>query len=308
MKWLARYAAHCGVTTAPGKTFEQTIRARFPSAAWRLVCRGRREDFLPILRSRHLTLDDLVLYATRIQADGWKVAPPGIVLAYLLRESHLHYDKPSKIPADSHDLDLLWVAGHAPGVTWAELSLVGNWTAGNHGAFHRKQQWSTIVEKARRWKAEAQLTTGRLGDSAWYFYCGPQAWWGFEFVPLGTGLEVWREGMAMSNCLYRLRWECRRTGGSRFFSIRRSGKRFATLELVFDPPDLTSRGLEALFGRWRFQDCRQRFNKLPGPHLKSMCERFAWQYTIWSRRPGRAMPETFAHRIQLAQIVDRREK
>lgn len=303
MKWLARYAAHCGITPAAGKTFEQTVRARFPLAAWRLVCRSRREDFLPILRSRHFTLDDLVLYATRIQADGWKVAPPGIVLAYLLRESHLYFDQPSKIPSKSRDLDLLWVAGNASRVTWAELSLVGNWVGGRHGDFHRKQRWHTLVAKARRWKAEAQLTTGRQADSAWHFFCKSQSWWGYEIVPLSTGLEVWREGMAMSTCLYRLRWECQRTGGSRFFSIRRAGKRFATLELVFDPPNGSSRGQEALFGRWRSQDCRHRFNKLPDHHLQAMCERFAWQYTLWSRRPGRAMPETFADQIRPARVA-----
>lgn len=300
MKWLARYAIHCGVTPLPGKTLDQTIRARFPLAAWRLVCRSKREDFLPILRNRHFTLDDIVTYATRIHADGWKIAPPALVLNYLLRESRLYFDKPPEIPSPS-DMDLLWVAGHAARVTKAELALVGTWAGRGVCSVHRKQQWSTAVEKARRWCREAEVTAARFGDTAWYFYCRDLNWWGFEIVPLDTGVEMWREGMAMSTCLYRLRNECERNGGSRFFSIRRKGKRYATLELVFDPPKPTSRGLEALYGRWRFQDCRLRFNKLPDAHLQSMCALFATQYTTWSRRPGRAMPENFASRIKPVQ-------
>ena len=298
MKWLARYAKHLGITPLAGKTLEQTIRARFPLAAWRLVCRSRKEDFLPILRNRKLTLEDLVAYATRIQADGWKVAPPGIVLAYFLKQSHLYYDRDQEIPERQFDLDLIWVAGHAPRVTWAELARVGAWVGRETCCMNRKQQWSTVVESARRWRQEAELMAGRFGDTAWYFYCGRLNWWGYEIIPLSTGVEVWREGVAMSTCVYRLRHECERNGGSRFFSIRRNGKRYATLELVFEPPKPTSQGPEALYGQWRFQDCRLRFNQLPNEHLQAMCKVFANQYTTWSRRPGRAMPESFASRIK----------
>ena len=304
MKWLARYAIHCGVTPLPGKTLAQTIRARFPLAAWRLVCRSNRSAFLPILRNRQLTLDDLVTYATRIHADGWKVAPPAIVLAYLLRESHFYFDKPPEVPSERYELDLLWVASHAPRVTWAELALVGSWSSRSDWIVHRKQQWNTLVENARLWRWESELTAQRFADSAWYFYCGRTSWWGCEIVPLDTGVEVWREGLAMSTCLYRLRQECQRTGGSRFFSIRRNGKRYATLELVFEPPTRSSRGLEALYGQWRFQDCRLRFNKLPDEHLQAMCRLFATQYTAWSRRPGRAMPDNFASRIRPARRLE----
>lgn len=302
MKWLARYAIHCGVTPQPGKTLAQTIRARFPLAAWRLVCRSNRKDLLPILRCRHFTLDDLVIYATRIHADGWKVAPPGIVLAYLLRQSRAYFNKPPKIPSETYELDLLWVAGHAPRVTWAELAMVGSWAGRDPWCLRRQQQWRTMVESARRWRHESDVTAARFGDTAWYFYCRRLNWWGYEIVPLDTGVEVWREGVAMSTCLYRLRKDCERNGGSRFFSIRRRGKRFATLELVFEPPKRASRGLEALYGRWRFQDCRLRFNQLPDAHLQEMCELFATQYTTWSRRPGRAMPENFASRIKSARL------
>jgi len=99
----------------------------------------------------------------------------------------------------------------------------------------------------------------------------------------------------------RLRKDCERNDGSRFFSIRSRGKRYVTLELVFDPPKPTSRGLEALYGSWRLQDCRLRFNQLPDDHMQAMCELFATQYTTWSRRPGRAMPQNFASRIKPAQ-------
>jgi hypothetical protein len=102
----------------------------------------------------------------------------------------------------------------------------------------------------------------------------------------------------------RLRQECHRNGGSRFFSIQRNGKRYATLELVFDPPTRSSRGLESLYGQWRFQDCRLRFNKLPDEHLQAMCRLFATQYTVWSRRQGRAMPENFASRIKSARRIE----
>lgn len=304
MNWLARYAIYCGITPLPGKTLAQTIRARFPLAAWRLVCRSRREDFLHILRHRHFTLDDLVTYAARIHADGWKVAPPGVVLAYLIRQSHLYFDKPPAMPSHQADLDFLWVAGHAPRVTWAEMALVGTWMNRTRSHLHRTQQWSKLVASARRWRTESELTAARFGDTAWYFYCHRLSWWDHEIVPLDTGVEVWREGVAMSTCLYRLRQECQRNGGSRFFSIRRNGRRFATLELVFEPPTRSSRGLEALYGRWRFQDCRLRFNKLPDGHLQSMCRLFATQYTVWSRRPGRAMPENFASRIKPARRID----
>lgn len=298
MKWLARSAIHCGLIPLPGKTLAQTIRSRFPLAAWRLVCRSRREDFLPILRHRHFTLDDLIAYACCIYANGWKVAPPSIVLAYLLRESRLYFDKPPEIPSHPSDLDFLWVAGHAPRITWTELALVGSWVGRSNSLLQRNHKWHTLVESAHRWRRETELAAVRVGDPTWFFYCDRLSWWNYEIVPLNTGVEIWREGVAMSTCLYRLRQECLFNGGSRFFSIRRKGKRFATLELVFEAPKPSSRGLEALYGQWRFQDCRLRFNKLPDAHLQAMCRLFATQYTVWSRRPGRAMPKNFASRIK----------
>lgn len=49
-----------------------------------------------------------------------------------------------------------------------------------------------------------------------------------------------------------------------------------------EPPKPTSRGLEALYGQWRFQDCRLRFNQRPNEHHKSMCKVFTNQYTTGS--------------------------
>lgn len=73
-------------------------------------------------------------------------------------------------------------------------------------------------------------------------------------------------------------------------------KRFGTLQRVRVLP--TPMVLEALSRQWRLQDRLLHFKQLHNEHLQSMWKFFANQYMTWSRRPKRAMPESFASRIK----------
>lgn len=108
-------------------------------------------------------------------------------------------------------------------------------------------------------------------------------------MPLTNEIDLWDEGQAMSSCLYKLRYLCKEASvPSRFFSIRKNGRRYATLELVCDLPAKGMRGPDRLYGRWRLQDCRLSHNRIPSEALVKMLIDFGWQYNLLSQRPGRA--------------------
>lgn len=294
MYWLLRYARHCAIPLAQTVPEDQALRAfvcrNASPAAWRLLCRSHRDDFLPILRHTQLGFGDLLRYALRLTEHGWQVAPSARLLAYQITQSYLFLTSRPKVPSTAQTLNLLWVAAHAPSVSLSDLSLVDNWADQNDIRIDKRHRWKNLVQRARRWQAELQAVQRQRHGRGWHFFCDPLVWRGYELVPLVHSGDLWLEGVTMSNCLYKLRDECLRDGGSRFFSVRRQGQRVATLELFHQKPSSSMKGADALFGRWVLQDLRLSFNRLPDPSLVESLQVFAWQYTLWSRRPSRARP------------------
>ena len=91
----------------------------------------------------------------------------------------------------------------------------------------------------------------------------------------------------MSSCVYRLRQLCGpRNTPSRYFSVRKHGHRYATLELVRDEPAAGMAGPDRIYGRWRLQDCRLSHNRLPSDELIKKLIDFGWHYNVLSQRPG----------------------
>ena len=138
--------------------------------------------------------------------------------------------------------------------------------------WHRRQQ--VAVEQARGRSTSAGAPAG------WKFACGPVAWHGYEIIPLVNGIDLWDERQAMSSCLYKLRGLCQAASApSRFFSVRRNGRRHATLELGRNLPNPGSPGLEKVGERWRLQDCRLSHNRLPPEDLVRLLTDFARHYS-----------------------------
>lgn len=294
MNWLLRYARHCGISLAPDVPQDQALRSyvcdHASPAAWRLLCRSSRQDFLPILRHRRLGFGELLLYVRRLADQGWRVAPPARLLAHGITQSYPFFTSQPNAPLDERDLNLLWVAAREEAVSLAELALVDNWSDQCHVHIVKQHRWANLVRRARQWQSELQALLRHSHERGWHFFCGPLAWRGHELIPLRNSGDLWLEGVAMSSCLYKLRRECLRDGGSRFFSVRRYGRRVATLELFLERPTPAMKGADALFGRWVLQDLRQSYNRLPDALLVESLKVFAWQYTLWSRRPSRARP------------------
>lgn len=130
------------------------------------------------------------------------------------------------------------------------------------------------------------------GDNqeAWHFYCRGLDWRSYRIEPIGKPSQLWLEGLHQGNCLYKLRFECDALKPSRFFSIRRAGRRVATLELSWRSPERGDRGMNLILVSWELQDLRKSYNRLADQEMLSCMHAFARQYDIWAKRPGR-MPE-----------------
>ena len=296
MRWLWRYARrHRAVRGVDAAADAQVLRRHFTPAAWRLICRSGKAAFLPILRHRGLGWTDLVRYAEQLASTGWTVPPGWQVLSFLLQQEYAYFNRPASIPDDEEDYTLMWICQREAVSCMASMALVTNWSDQTGFVIQRHHAWAALLRRARQWKTEQAVMARHAASPPWHFFCDRLDWRGLEIVPLRTAIDLWEEGIAMHSCLYKLRYLCTRTAkASRFFSVRRHGKRLATLELTHREPHRDCLGMTRVTGVWQLLDCRLAFNRLPDAALIDSLQAFAWQYTVWSCRPSRQPPKATA--------------
>jgi hypothetical protein len=302
LHWLLRYARQGRIKPGPDDLDAHAIKRCFTPPAWRLVCRSSRKSFLPLLRNRHLAFDSLVHYARRLAESGFQVAPNPVFLEYFIQSSYYFFDRMPGVPDQPDEMALLRLAtrssaGGSRGVSRAQLRRVDEWLIWGQGAVSTRMAWSAVLRRANEWHRRQQVAveharsraTGAGAPAGWTFACGPVAWQGYEIVPLVNSIDLWDEGKAMSSCLYKLRGLCQAASApSRFFSVRRNGRRHATLELVENMPNAgldtpaDRAALEKPGARWRLQDCRLSHNRLPPEALLELLTGFARHYSDYS--------------------------
>jgi hypothetical protein len=297
LNWLLRYARHGQVKLNPHQPVANALRSRFTPAAWRVLCRSGREPFIPILRNLRLSFDSLMRYAQALVENGFQVAPSPELLGYLIQSSYYFFDRMPEIPCSQEEMTLLRLATRCGAVSRKQLQLVHEWVARDHGVVSTRMTWLSVLSRANEWHLRQQLVVNRARavnssdgpQNDWHFACASLAWRGFEITPLATAIDLWDEGQAMSSCLYQLRNLCNSAREpSRFFSVKKNGRRHATLELVRDPPHERLHGTDRIHGCWRLQDTRLSHNRLPSEDLVNLLTDFGWQYNILSQRPARA--------------------
>ena len=294
LDWLLRYARRCQVKLDFNEPPAHAIKRQFTPAAWRLLCRTSRDSFIPILRNRCLAFDSLVHYAQRLVENGFQTAPNPELLGYFIQSSYLFFDRMPGVPHEADEMILLCLATRCGSVSRAQLRRVHEWLNWSQGAVNTRMAWSAVLRRADEWHRRQQVAvehargraTGAGAPPNWTFACGLVGWQGYEIVPLVNSIDLWDEGQAMSNCLYKLRGLCQATSApSRFFSVRRNGRRHATLELVENMPDAGldtpagTAGPEKLGARWCLQDCRLSHNRLPPEGLITLLDGFARHYS-----------------------------
>jgi len=297
LHWLSRYARHVHLRPDISLPDAHAIKSCFSAAAWRLLCRSDRSSFIPILRNRQLRYDSLVHYTQTLVDNGFQVAPSPELLDYFIQASYYFFDRMPNVPASQDEMTLLRLAARHGGVSRKDLQRVHEWLDPDRGSVTTRMTWCSVLRRANAWHRRQQLVVDDDRDSGtsaepartWHFACATLPWRGYSITPLTNEIDLWDEAQAMSSCLYKLRYLCKRTSvPSRFFSVRKHGRRYATLELVCDLPDEGMRGPDRLYGRWRLQDCRLSHNRLPSEALVKMLIDFGRQYNLLSQRPGRA--------------------
>jgi hypothetical protein len=305
LNWLVRYAKHCGVFMDTNEPVESILRKKFTSAAWRVLCRSPKECFVPILRNRELSLESLALYCARLADHGYQQAPQGLLLAYFINQHRLYCSTGCRIP-EGDDFAFMRIAGRETGVTFAQLALVENWIIQTHFVLSRNICWASLVRRAAQFRARERVSLAAHKSQDWHFFCAGMDWQGYRIDPITNVEDLWVEGLCMGSCVYRLRHECRAIKPSRFFSVRRFGKRLATLELVWQSPHLSFKGMDRVWGRWVLQDLRLSFNRLPYAQLMASMVHFASHYNFLSKRPRR-LPRDHAQDLEhrLMWVFDR---
>lgn len=109
LRWLMRYARHCGFHAQARDDLAQALRETFGAAAWRIICRSPKEAFMPILRNPELSIHSLITYCKRLAERSFVRAPKPILLAYYVRQRRLYFDRPCRIP-EGDDYNLIRVA------------------------------------------------------------------------------------------------------------------------------------------------------------------------------------------------------
>lgn len=290
LSWLLRYADHCRVSLDPVEPVE-SIRQQFSKAAWRVLCRSDRSDFLPILQNQQLSFADLQAYCQALAQFGWLRAPAKTLLGFVITESYLYYDQKPSPPTNQEKFIFMRLGEQAGAVNTKELALVRHWQTQLRMRLKPEMKWSRLVERAKLWRQREKVRLTQSKNQTWHFYCRSMAWRGYEIVPLDTPLALFDEAVAMGTCMYNLRYLCcRDSQASRFFSLRRQGQRVATFELTHESPSCASKGWELRNGRWALQDSRLSFNRLPTAELVSDLVAFAAMYSNWSSRPARQLP------------------
>ena len=286
--WLMRYAKHHEVLIAGVEAPELVLRSQFSPAGWRLLLRSNRSNFMPILNNPKLKFSHLVSYVQALVHNAWQVAPSGQLLAYFIQQSYSYFDSLPTVPTCSQVLMMMRIAQKRANVTIREVAMVSNWQDQTQIRLSPSMTWNGLLSRALTWQEREQvrLSTQRL--KPWYFYCRSLPWRGYTIHPLYTHLDLWDEGEGMGSCLFKLRNECNAKEPSRFFSVKRHGKRFATLELIHEPPAPNMKGWALVHGCWGVKDCRLVFNQLPPVSLKEDMDAFARMFSVWSHRPARA--------------------
>lgn len=284
--WLHRYAAHCQLLLDPALQPEQALRQCFGSS-WKLLCRSGRDPFLPILRNRQLSFQDLVLYAKALVDSGWQEPPDPRLLGQLIQQSYEYFDSGPAVPVAHKDMLLMRLAGRQGRVVQRDFLLVTRWLFSGASRVTGKEQWSGLLRRAKAWSGRLRAQEETATAQPWHFFCREVPWRGYEISPLADGLALWEEGQEMSNCVYDIRRTCHHPSPSRFFSVRKQGHRVATLELVHELADDHLKGTDRIYGRWGLQDCRLSRNRFVDTELMKSMKVFAWQYNLWSQRPSR---------------------
>jgi len=288
--WLLRYARHGPVKLDTSQSESTAVKSCFTPAAWRLVCRSPRDSFLPILNNRRLCFDSLVHYTQALVENGFQLAPSSELLDYFIQSSYYFFDRMPEVPDSQEDMTLLRLATRHGVVSRKDFQRVhawNAWTRPDRGSVTTRMTWPAVLRRANDWHLRQQLVVEHAkannNNAGWHFACGALPWRGYEITPLANDIDLWDEGQAMSNCLYQLRNLCQQAKEpSRFFSVKMNGRRYATLELVRDPPHAH------MHGRWRLQDLRLSHNRMPSEGLVKMLTDFGGHYNTLSQRPGRA--------------------
>ncbi len=289
LRWLLRYARHCGFEAATGRTIEQSLRAAFGPPGWRLLCRSPKSAFLPILRSRELTLNSLIAYCQRLAERSFVQAPQPILLEFFVIQRRLFHDRPCRVP-QAEDYDIIRVADRQRRLRLQDIASVTNWANQTRSQIQPGHQWRTLVMRARRYNERLSVELGTQDHEPWHFHCRDVAWRGLTIAPITEPVGLWSQGQRQGNCLYQLRNECTALRPSRFFAISRQGKALATLELAWRPPQAGDRAMDRVWGQWFLQDLRLSYNRLADTALLRSMLDFAWQYNLWAKRPGRQQP------------------
>ncbi len=286
LRWLVRYAQHSGFAAGDDQSLANALRLAMGAPAWRLLCRSPKDRFLPILRNRELSLHSLITYCQRLAERSFETAPQALLLEYFVTQRRKFFNLPCRVPEEG-DYALMRVADRAGALKMTDIAFVANWVHQRQMDIRPQHKWSSLLRQARAYRTQEQVELAAKEQPRWHFYCHSMPWRGYEIEPIVDSAQLWIEGMAMGTCVYRLRFECQRLKPSRYFSVKKGGKRLATLELAWAPPQEDFTGMDRELGRWSLLDLRLSCNRLPGPHLLAAMQSFAWMFNFWSKRPGR---------------------
>lgn len=286
LRWLARYARHCGLTYVSDDALSQSLRHAFGAAAWRLVCRSPKSCFMPILRNQELSIHSLIRYCQELAERSFVQAPQPVLLAYFVRQRRLYQDRPCRIPEDD-DYDLIRVANRHTPLVLRDIACVMNWAHQSRTAIQPGHKWRNLVMRARKYNALERIELASQSHAKWHFFCTQTDWLGYKVNPILDEHALWQQGQRQGNCLYKLRYECTQLMPSRFFSISKAGRALATLELIWRAPQASFKGMDRVWGRWELQDLRLSYNRLPDQKLLDAMQSFAVMYNTWAKRPGR---------------------
>jgi hypothetical protein len=283
LRWLMRYARHCGFHAQARDDLAQALRETFGAAAWRIICRSPKEAFMPILRNPELSIHSLITYCKRLAERSFVRAPKPILLAYYVRQRRLYFDRPCRIP-EGDDYNLIRVASRHEQLRLRDIACVANWAHESCSCILSVHKWSTLVMRARRYNEQKGAELASVRHEPWHFFCRNTAWRGFQVEPITDPAGLWHEGQRHGNCLFKLRYDCSALKPSRFFRVSKDGRSIATLELAWRPPEEGFRGMDLVWGRWEMQDLRLSFNRLPDEPLVQSMRAFGETYNLLSKR------------------------
>lgn len=289
LRWLVRYARHCGFHAKATDDLTQALRESFGAAAWRILCRSPKQAFMPILRNPELSIHSLITYCKRLAERSFVRAPKPILLAYYVRQRRLYFDRPCRIP-QGDDYELIRVANRQEQLTLRDIARVANWVHESRNCILPVHKWSTLIVRARKYNKQKKVELASVRQEPWHFFCRNTPWRGFQVEPITDQNGLWHEGQRHGNCLFKLRYDCTALKPSRFFRVSKAGRSIATLELAWRPPESDFRGMDLVWGRWEMQDLRLSYNRLPDTQLVHAMQAFAQQYNCWSKRLTRMPP------------------